>query len=87
MGVRGGRVVVAGVRGVEVEGGGCIKGQKRRRERRRLYLMRFFFFFPGAILNAMATDPIVSIDNGLGNQLKFTVTLSGGQTALFKPKW
>ncbi|XP_076455405.1 glycosaminoglycan xylosylkinase-like [Babylonia areolata] len=42
----------------------------------------------GAVLHAMATSPIVSVDNGIkGTQLKLTLTLAGGQTVIFKPKW
>ena len=63
------------------------RGAEEKKRKKKTVFDELFFFFPGAILNAMATDPIVSIDNGLGNQFKFTVTLSGGQTALFKPKW
>ena len=42
----------------------------------------------GAVLREMATAPILSADVGHGGtQLKMTLTLSAGQTVVFKPKW
>lgn len=42
----------------------------------------------GAILNAMATAQIETVDNGIGGtQLKLSMKLAGGQLVAFKPKW
>ncbi|XP_013381494.1 glycosaminoglycan xylosylkinase isoform X1 [Lingula anatina] len=42
----------------------------------------------GAILNALATRPIMAADVGFkGTQLKMTLVLEGNQKAVFKPKW
>ncbi|KAK7094860.1 glycosaminoglycan xylosylkinase-like isoform X2 [Littorina saxatilis] len=42
----------------------------------------------GAVLHAMATAPIIAVDNGFrGTQLKLSMKLAGDQIVAFKPKW
>ena len=45
-------------------------------------------YVPGGVLNALATVPIVAVKPTHGGyQVKFNITLRGGQPALFKPNW
>ena len=56
----------------------------------RHFLNLLYFRFAGPVLNELSTGKIENAeDRGEqgGNQLKFFITLEGGQMAIFKPQW